>query len=237
MNHDEGKLLEKIQKLINKAESTTPEEAASIQSKISELVLKHNLDLSKLPGNSNSTIPVEIRKYQMKFVKTESDWTVHLLHQIAINNMGKAVFTNLRSASLQGNYHVDILGEKQNIDLIIFIFEQLVPRIKEMRTQAFKQASLIADIKKNSYFRAYSREVVKAIGYKLAADKEAMQSKYEGSTGLVVVKEAAINEKVAEAYAYGRLSSKARQTKLSNGYGASDGKRDGYAMSIHKGIE
>lgn len=234
MDKEQEKLFEKIRKLISLKEGAEEigsiEEAANAQARISELVLKYNLDLSKMPGRKDKQ-NIITQKYTVVSKKTESDWQSDLMFTIAKFNMVKA----LRHGNKFGNnYYFSLIGEKINIDLVIFIFEQLSVRIKSMRLAAYKLANKEYPIPKNGYFRSYPRAVVKEIEYKLYEEAYDMKKKYEGGNQLMVLNDKAISDYIENTI--GKIGTIKPQKQLGSYEGARDGRRDGENIQINKGL-
>lgn len=235
INLDE--IQEKIAKLLNKAESAKElgslEEAAAFTAKVSELLMKYNLSLSDIKGKKDKD-DVEANKINLAdlhgYNKTEGDWIVQLYNCIAKFNLCRVIKINKGDALA-----IMLLGDKYNVETVVFISSQLVNRLKILQRQRFKEYSEAGGPeKKGTFKRAYFIGAINAIWDKLEEQKISMERENSNITTLVKTNEIAIADKVEELFGDRVKSGKARKVKGQDGAGF--GYQDGKDMEINKGL-
>lgn len=235
INLDE--IQEKIAKLLNKAESAKElgslEEAAAFTAKVSELLMKYNLSLSDIKGKKDKD-DVEANKINLAdlhgYNKTEGDWIVQLYNCIAKFNLCRVIKINKGDALA-----IMLLGDKYNVETVVFISSQLVNRLKILQRQRFKEYSEAGGPeKKGTFKRAYFIGAINAIWDKLEEQKISMERENSNITTLVKTNEIAIADKVEELFGDRVKSGKARKVKGQDGAGF--GYQDGKNMEINKGL-
>jgi hypothetical protein len=235
INLDE--IQEKIAKLLNKAESAKElgslEEAAAFTAKVSELLMKYNLSLSDIKGKKDKD-DVMANKINLAdlhgYNKTEGDWIVQLYNCIAKFNLCRVIKIN-KGDSLA----IMLLGDKYNVETVLFISSQMVNRLKILQRQRFKEYSESGGPeKKGTFKRAYFIGAINAIWDKLEQQKVQMERENSNVTTLVRTNELAIADKVEELFGDRVKSGKARKVKGQDGAGY--GYQDGKNMEINKGL-
>lgn len=242
MNPEIEKIHSRIRKLQKLQEGASAigsmEEAANAAAQIQKLLFKHNLDLNQIePEKVKDRLIISKFEIGKKhgFRKTESDWLSTLLNVICVNNMCKSIRMNKSTMYEEGRIDMRIIGEPSNIEVVTYLFDQLVATIKYSRRLAFKQAEEdYPGLKRNGYFRSYSKAFCAAIAEKLHEQQEANKVEYTGGSALMVINNEALEKKAAEQF--GRLTS-SKSRSLKNVIGALHGKRDGDKAQIHQGLK
>lgn len=229
-------IYEKIAKLINLKEGAeaigSQEEAATASAMIQKLILRYNLDISKVKKKEDKP-DITIKTIKIKYSKNESLWIQQLYTVVATNMLGKAIINNQSYAKDMGHLSISIIASELNTELIIYTTDQLYNKILLMRSTAYKQrVKEMGKFNRNAYYRAYCVAVVAMISIKMREQKE--QFKKEGGTSLMVINDELINSKVQEEYSGGIKSG--RVARVSDVRGASDGYRDGKNLEINPGL-
>lgn len=142
-------IVEKIQKLLNKADSAKQvgslHEAEVFATKATELLLQHNLSISDVEDFEKSrkeSITQSGFDEGIKFgqVKSDGKWEIDLLGVLSEFNFCQSIF-RIRSGK------ASVIGTKENIEVVKYLFEILRPMLKQMSSEAFNKK--IKDIREN----------------------------------------------------------------------------------------
>lgn len=225
---DIDKIKDKIQKLLNKAESAKEvgniEEAEAFSNKVNELLTQYNLSIHQLEGNKTDNL--EGIAIDLEVPKTEGTWVVSLYHTIA-------KFNFCRIIKISGtNSKIFLIGEKYNQEIVVYTCLQLKRMIKALRKQRYKD--YMGREKKPTFYRGYSQGAVDGIYTKLKAQQEANEVNLTGVTALVVNNTQALDNKVKELFEGGTRQSKPKKLRGDDGYGK--GVQDGKNMQINQGL-
>lgn len=241
MEKSTDKVIEKIKKLIKLKEGAEDigsiEEAANAAARIQELIMKHNIraeDIKDEVDQGPKIIVVQTKLGQKhSYSKIEGKWMLSLVTVITRENMCKAVF--YPATKTNNSIELYLFGTKENIEMVWYLCEQLIERIRHMRKAAYKKAlTLDPFIKRNGFMRAYSQGVVIALALKLKEQRQKF-TETVSSTALVVVEnhQKAVDEKIQQDI--GGIK-KTKNKTLKNQMAKNMGFKDGQNMDIHKGI-
>lgn len=239
------KLVAKIQALLKLQESAQAmgsiEEAANAAARISDMLLKYNLDMQDITSVDYEA-PAVISEHifeTMDFEKShEGGWVIKLVRVIARANMCRAFTSDAAKTK------VWVIGTQTNADMVWFITEQLVNRLRPIK--ATEWAKYTGYEKRNTWARGFFSGAVTGIGEQLMRKemeerRKAQEQERAGvapGQGLLVMRMVdkeveRINDFVSKRYAIGRGSSKPGTKSVG-------GKQTGYAtgksMSIHGGV-
>lgn len=226
------KILNKIKKLLNKADSAKDngsiQEAEIFALKAQELLTQYNLELSDLPEDKKQEIIfIKINlKEKFNIAKTEGTWITDLMSTIARYNFGKMLIMGNK-----GDHKVILFAEPQNIELIEFIHEQILNKVKQLAKKAWSEYT--GTDKKNAFLRGYKQGIVIGITTKLEEQRSNQMNQYEGMPGLVLSNNRSLEEAVNKSFIVKR-SSKSRS--LSSIEGRMNGITDGRKLDINKGL-
>ena len=113
-------ILEKIRKVAGYLKSDNPNEAANAAAKLSELLLKYNLDASQIPQSERVHDPfITDRVYHKRL----EDWRIDLAHAIAKANLCRIV---LSQSTLVW------LGRKSNVEVAQYINDTVVADLERL---------------------------------------------------------------------------------------------------------
>ncbi len=157
--------------------------------------------------------------------KRQGQWMMVLFNGIAKYNFCQIVLTNTGR-----DIKIHVMGEPQNIEVVVYLGAQLSTRLLNMEKRAWNPYQ--GQDKKGTFRRGYLMGASMGIISKLREQREAASRASASVTALVLVQ----SEKVAlfveqEFPSLGK--SRASKTKSSAIY---QGYRDGKAMDIYKGM-
>lgn len=221
------KIKSRIEKMLRKAESAKEigslHEAEVFAKTANKLLMEYNLSMSDINlGEKKQSI--DDVGLELKYSKSDGDWMVRLYHTVSKFNLCKVI-------KIGQSTKIVILGEKHNVDLVLFMCSQLVHSIKSLCSQRWKDYD--GPEKKNTFKRAYYIGAVNGIHDKLEQQQKELEREMVGVTALVKTNEVAISEKVNEMFSKLKTG-KAR--RLSGQDGAFLGYQDGKNMQLNKGI-
>lgn len=230
------KIKSKIEKLYAKAESATDigsiEEAQAFMAKVQEMLTEYNLELSDLNKGKpevNGCIRELIDLAELHgWSKTDGDWLIYLYNTLARFNFCKIIIYGVNGPKIHKIY---MIGEPHNIEMIKYIASNVVPKIKKLRLQRYKEYS--GPDKPNAFKRSYYRGVAHGIKAKLQEQRDLDKQKHAGYQGLMVLSEKLVDEKIAEEFS--RLKSKKAST-LSASSAQARGLVDGKNININQGL-
>lgn len=225
---DEG-IINKIKALYAKAASTdSMEEAETATAMATKLLIKYNLDLSKIDlkteAEKKASIIKDYHHLGGEQKRHESEWVAKLYMQIAKYNLCRAFSAGERNSGVNYNPgYVLIIGEPQNIELVKFIVGQVVYQIRRLEPLAWK--SYYGIEKRNAFRRGFFDGAAIGVGTKLYHERQEMEAAKSGEAqemGLMVIsKDALVNNYISE-----NITFKAgRSTK---GLSSADGKTLGF---------
>lgn len=221
------KIKSRIEKMLRKAESAKEigslHEAELFAKTANKLLMEYNLSISDINLGENKQ---NINDFclELKYNKTDGDWMVRLYHIIAKFNLCKVI-------QIGKTTKIVIIGEKYNVDLVMFISSQLVHVIKSLCSQRWKEYNGFE--KKNTFKRGYYIGAVNGLYEKLEQQQQELNREMVGITALIKTNEIAIQEKVSQMF---NNLKKGKSRRLSGSDGATLGKIDGKNMQIHKSL-
>lgn len=228
------KIKEKIVKLQRKAESAESignlDEAEIFITKVQELLQQYNLEMSDIQTEEEQMVNIEREDIDFKsthgWAKTDSNWLHILYHWVSKYNFCK--FVGDGNTKNPGGW---IIGEEHNRDMVKFICAQVVPVVKRLRKERWREYQ--GHEKTNAFKRGYYRGAVAGFRDKMREQEEASKAKFEGMAGLMVLNEKLVDEKTAEYF--GRLR-KTSQRGLKGQSGRQSGYQDGKKINVKQGV-
>ena len=224
---DLDKIKSRIEKMLRKAESAKEigslHEAEVFAKTANKLLMEYNLSMSDINLGENKQ-NINDFGLELKYNKTDGDWMVRLYHTIAKFNLCKVI-------RIGKTTKIVIIGEKYNVDLVMFISSQLVHVIKSLCSQRWKEYNGFE--KKNTFKRGYYSGAVVGLYSKLREQQEELNREVVGVTALIKTNEVAIQEKVSQMF---NNIKQGKSKKLSGNDGQTMGRIDGRNLQINKGI-
>ena len=234
-------ILDKLKKLLALQKSAegigSLEEAANAAMKIQAHLIKYNLEMADVESHEGKK-KSDITKESLTGVvtkKNESDWIINLYSKVAQFNFGFVVTTSRHDHATGRKYkYVNLVGTKENIDVITFMCSQLEYQVRNLEEKSWRE-NRDCGSKRNSYRRAYFDGAVVGIGHKLSEAQRLAMSQNNTITALVVDHSKRIKDELPNLFQslrYTKDNSRAKKdiTAGMNGY------RDGKSINIHSGV-
>ena len=234
-------IINKIKKLLELQKSAESigslEEAANAALKVQAILLKYNLEIADVESQQTKRKSA-IEKVSMPNIKTkknESEWIINLYEIVASYNFGFVVTTTRIDNRTGCKYKfINLVGTKDNIDVIIFICSQLEYQIRNLEGKSWAEHN-DGIRKRNSYRRGYFDGAVVGIHHKLEEAQAIAMSKNNQVTALVIDHNKRIKEELPNLFQNLKFTDKASREKKDyvatlNGY------RDGKNINIHQGL-
>ena len=223
------KIFDTIQKLMAMADRGTLHEQEVATKKIQILLLKHNLsqaevtDAIKEKTQVIGKSPVELTD---TWKKNEGKWVLQLYNTMAKNNLCKVVVIGGLDCP-----NVVILGKTENIEVVKYLCEQLIVRIRLLEKTTWPLYHGLD--KRGAFRRAFLLGAVAGIGYKLKAQKIEFAGDDRNIYALIIRNEAEVEDYFKQAFP---RTSKMRASCISSRTGLAAGREAGENMSIRQGI-
>lgn len=236
MQTETEKIKDKIAKLWKKSESAEKmgslHEAEAFMTKAQELIQQYNLELADLKLEDekevNNCIVETIDTIEDHgWSKTDGPWLIDLYCRVARFYFCKGV---IAGSNNNKRMRVHLVGEAHNIDMVKYVVASVVPTVKRLRLQRWKEYQGYE--KQNTFKRGYYSGAVSGFYQKLYDQQQASKEKYTGLTGLIVLSERLVDEKAAEEF---NLVYKKKRS-LSGMGGTNAGFKDGKNLNVNKGV-
>lgn len=239
---DENKtIIERVQKLLELQKGAEAinslEEAANAVEKVQKILLKYNLEMADVtrhnPKKKSAMGKASYREVSSK--KNEGQWIYNLYSVLACHNFCSVILTQYRMENGKKNKYVNLVGTKENVQVVKFLAEQLESRLRVLEVRAWKEEGSWTGEKRNAFRRGYFIGACQGIGSQLEeAKRRAMQESMK-VTDLVVQTDKQLNDAIAMIFPYLKNS---RRSRASNAMVAGSlGYRDGKAMNINRGVK
>lgn len=208
------RLLEKLKKLLALSSSDNPHERELATLKANELLLNHNLDLSKA-NDSDDTV------YVKRVLEASRKQTKHLaIYEILKTFYVSPVFNHGR-----GVFYLEVIGDKTSVELSDYVAKFLDFELEQMWKVTKKNNPDFKTIAaKNSFFRGVAKGYVQKL--------EEQKNKHSQSTDLILI-EKNLQKKLHTVYSrLGHSHSSGKNHSGANSAGIESGK----SLSIRPGI-
>lgn len=225
--------LTKIQELIDRG--ATAGEVAAAANRMQYLLSKHNLsiELVKMHKGVQRDIPQEF-----KATDTNAGWTTTLITGIAHANYGKVVRKWHRGhGAYRGVYHCYVVCHKEDYETIRRLYDQfsaiierMAPTQYEAARQGYDSSALLMG--KRQWCNDWRDGCAAGIASALQQARREAEHATEGSSALVLVKEAAVAERYNELYPNLRTVSRAVRSSSARHAGYNTGTSLGRGTSI-----
>lgn len=206
------KLISRLKKLLALASSDNAHESEMATLKANELLLEHNLDLSKTNKEQEEVVYVE------RVLEASRKNTKH----VAIYEILKTFFVSPVFNHGQGIFYLEVIGDKTSVELASYVANFLNHELDILWKQAQKEnPSLKGATSKNSFFRGVAKGYVEKIQIQ----------KNNIATGSEIV---AIEKNIQRylAIAYPRISHSSLSAGIHNEDAHKAGKQKGSNLSI-----
>lgn len=234
-------IIEKVQKLLSLQKGAEAidslEEAANAAEKVQKLLLKYNLEMADItahsPEKKSAMGKMSYREVSAK--KNEGQWIYDLYSTLAHHNFCQIIFTTYRMENSKRNKFVNIVGTKENVQVVKFLAEQLESRLRVLEVKAWKESRGQTGEKRNAFRRGYFVGACFGINSQLDEVKRRAMQESVKVTDLVVQTDKQLKDAVALAFPFLRNGRKTRAPGAE--IAGSLGYRDGKAMNINRGVE
>lgn len=231
-------LLDRAKKIHGYTKSGNVNEAANAAAKLTEFLLKYNLDISQV--EDHSTIKEEsMGRDDREFYGSVINWQVDLANVISKANLCKTVL------SQRSGNKIVWLGKPSNIQVAQYIFDTAVFDIKDMATsmwnivlQARKMPEMydklgeeLRTIHGKEWKNTFYMGAVKGIQDRLKAEVEELRQN-ENMNALVIYNDRALKEYTRTVFP--KLSKHTTNFKQNSGYGA--GQKFGSEYQFKTGV-
>lgn len=232
------KILEKVRKLMVLAgdEGASLNEAEVAAKKAQELLFKYNLTMQEADTHipkDEQVVGDEFYDLGPDWKKNEGSWIISLYQCIARYNLCTIVVGwSYARDRYPKNWAVYVIGRKVNVELVHFMCQQLVFRIRILEKGAWLLYQGLE--KKGRFRRGFLVGAVKGISNQLWKQQSGLRGVEKKLDALIV-----LNEKALEEYSKRRWpdQTKGRMSSLSSWDGLQKGIVAGKSMEIHKGLE
>lgn len=233
-NQTSKKILERIRKMMQKAESAkeigSVAEAEIFSKKVQELLQKYNLSKSDITLEQAEK---EVEHEEMgSRVKGMSGMHLgyNIMHQICIHNWCQA-YTYRRERK---NPTMIVVGSPENVEVCKYIYSIVSRAFKEEAARSYKENKDSILESRLVYMREFIQGAAIGLGAKLKAEKERLQKENKNSSALMVINDQAITNYIEQKWggtARGRSTSYQRSNSA-RGKGYEFGKN----VKINKGV-
>jgi hypothetical protein len=235
-NHAKDKVLDRIEKLLAMADGGDLHEAEVAAKMASKYLLKYNLSMADVDtriDNNERAITDELFEMGRIWKKAEGNWIVNMYSAVARNNLCKIILKPRyggRNWSVIGK-DIWVIGTRTNVDMIHFICQQLIPRVRTLEGRAWSEYQ--GWDKRGKFRRGFLIGATVGIGQQLDSQLRQMKKEEIKLDALIIY-----NDKAVEKYVGNKWPSlgKSRGSTTSSNDGYSQGKVAGNNMSIHKGV-
>lgn len=241
MTEQHKTIIERVQKLMQLEQGAKEigslEEAANAAEKVQRLLMKYNLEMSDISRHTpEEAQSIGRMKYQdVKARKNEGQWIYRLYSVLATHNFCDIVFTTFYDPEQKKkNKYVNLIGTKENVEVVKFLAEQLEARLRILEGRAWNSGSHYGE-KRGAFRRGYFMGAAQGIGHQLDIAKQQMIRDSPQTSALVVQTDKQLAEAVAALFPNLRMGKAPK--RLSGQQGAAHGFRDGSSMSINSGIQ
>lgn len=227
--------LTKIQELIDRG--ATAGEVAAAANRMQYLLSKHNLsiELVKMHQGTQRDAPQEF-----KATETNAGWTVTLIDGLARANYGKVIRKRQPGTSglgYKGVYHCYVVCHKEDYETIQRLYSQFAEIIERMAPIQYKEACSRRDrsiwlLSKRQWCNDWRDGCAAGISNALQQARKEAEQQTEGSSALVVVKEAAVAQRFDELYPNTRTSTRSSRASGARAAGYNTGTSLGRGTSI-----
>ena len=226
-------ILEKIRKLQRFQEDAerrgSEEEATNAALRIQDLLTKYNIALEDV-GTGEAEVGQEDCRVLEKKEKSEGTWRTDLLRVLARTNFCS---TGRYSATgdMGSKWILILIGEEHNREVVKDLFQSLVPRIKSLAKQAWKEYN--GPEKRNAFLRGFYLGCSNRIGQRLIEAMETVKESEPQTQALVLKKDAKLNTYIQQNFGRGRAT---RGRSLSGIGGMQAGRAAGDKVSVNRGV-
>ena len=209
------KIQSKIQKLLSLAQSDNENEAKRAAEMASELMLKYNLNLQEIKEEKEYT----------ESVINDGRKRKNSLDKYIIDLMGRYFFVKVLTLRTRTGYSISVMGTSENVESALYARDFLTATFKRL-WKNYKSDNRLTEKSRDSY------QYGLWLGFR--EQMEARKKKVEQETGLVVVKDYALDRYMASLHGptyRGKAGARVHDRSAAN-----QGAQDGRNIRIAKGV-
>ena len=211
------KLLARLKKLLALSSSDNVHEAEAATLKANQLLLEHNLDLTKNISSEEETV------YVKRVIEASRKQTKH----VAIYEILRTFYVSPVFNHGKGIFYLEVIGDKTSVELAEYVATFLDRELEVMWKAAKKENPEFKSVAaKNSFFRGVSRGYVEKI--------EAQKKASANSTDLVLI-EKNLSRKLSIVYS--RIGHSSLSGGLNHAGANAAGVESGRNLSIKPGLK
>jgi len=237
-HHAKNNVLDKIEKLLAMADKGTLHEAETAAKMASKLLLKFNLSMDDIDtriDDKERAVTDELFEMGRIWKKAEGNWIQNLYSAVALTNLCKIILKPRYGSSgskwtVLGK-DIWVIGRRTNVDMVHFICQQLVPRIRTLESKGW--SGYEGWDKRGKFRRGFLIGATVGVSQQLSAQLRQMRKEEPKLDALVIYNDKAVQEYVSNKWPN---LGKGRSGSTSSNDGYSQGKKAGSNMSIHKGV-
>lgn len=224
------KILRQIKNLLDLADDQNSlAEAETAAKKAQYLIMKYNVEEAEIAGGQQAS--VEESTYPLwKIEKAqEAKWIPNLFHSIAKFNFC-TVLTGKKWVEGKRRKVLYILGESHNVEMVRYLGEQLVHRIRSIRKKSWE--SYQGDEGYHMYLRGFMKGAAYGIHEQLKSNQEEFAT--DESTAIIISKKNQIIEDYLAEHYPNLKSGRSSGTRSNSGF--RDGVKTGKNLNINGGL-
>lgn len=231
-------ILEKVQKLQALAERAgSPEEAVNAMARISEILLKYNLDMATVANHKIvEKDDIIYERHNLNDYQTyhDGDYALNLIRGIAKFNFCRLI----RNITSRREYKKDqndftIIGQRHNVQVVMYMYDYCINNLKILANEGWKVYDKRDTKIKTVFTRHFFDGAVNAITMRLYVQNEESKATYKGMYDMVLYNDKAVDLKVKELFSY--LTSSTRKVQRESG-AKSMGYAAGEKLNLANGI-
>lgn len=218
-------VLNKIKKLLALTQSPNENEAAVAAAKAQELMMQYKISMAEVVkfGKVDDT-PIQQESVLMDFAKTEGQWQIYLINNVAQWNFCTAI----TSRDALGNLIVYVIGKPEDIAFVKELNAWLQEQIYGAARVAWR--NYYGPERKNTFKRGFYMGATGVVGRRLKEQRESMERQLgEQVTAIIVRSDAMIQDFMAVHYPY---LSMGRQSHVTGAHGYQAGRQAAQQMDI-----
>lgn len=249
------KLIDKIRKLMAKAEGTDNQaEADAFMAKANSLLVKHNLSMSSIDVKDNANGITEGEQIAFGEKKEEGTWETYLMAAVSSYNLCESILHKRRK--VKGGT-ITIIGSTENVEIVMYIYAVARDTIRRLSRKAYstyrkrvvdehahlgtEQEMLKAGALsyRMPWIRSYLKGAVAGLIQKLEAAKQAVVEESADMSqqyGLMITGNTEAIEEFKDK-AYKDLKESRPTAKAANAHAFSQGRKDGADIQLNKGVD
>lgn len=228
------KLIALIKKRDNLLEIGSLEEANTFAAKVTEILLKYNLEESSVNVGEKSKLEIDtLQMSDFNWSKNEAEWMSILITVLAKYNMCMAIRNKIRFAGVSLAPRINLVGSKLNREIVIYLFDQLTTNLRYLEKQAWKDVEHFSPEKRNTFKRGYFKGAIIGITTQLENQKKHIEESIPGVGLMVLNNDTEISLYVKSSF--GEIKN-TQHKRVKSQLGKEIGYKHGLEIKMNKGL-